>query len=60
MIRSLANRIFQPRLPVLVWIHGGAYLHGAGSDYRAEQLVRASNRSVVVVTVDTAIFFRLW
>ena len=33
-------------LPVLVWLHGGGFTSGAGSDYGVDQLVR--NGSVVV------------
>ncbi|ANZ39487.1 hypothetical protein BBK82_29005 [Lentzea guizhouensis] len=33
--------------PVLVWVHGGGFTSGAGSDYGVDQLVRAGN---VVVT----------
>jgi hypothetical protein len=38
------------RLPTMVWIHGGAFLFGAGSDYDASVL--AQKHGVVVVTVN--------
>lgn len=41
-----------PLLPVLVWIHGGAYTSGSSNLYPADQLVSHSNRSVVVVTMN--------
>jgi para-nitrobenzyl esterase len=37
------------RLPVMVWIHGGAFLFGAGSLYDGSQFAR---RGVIVVTVN--------
>ena len=37
------------RLPVMVWIHGGAFLFGAGSSYDGSQFAR---RGVIVVTVN--------
>eukprot|EP00756_Hemistasia_phaeocysticola_P041992 Hpha_TRINITY_DN16945_c2_g3::TRINITY_DN16945_c2_g3_i1::g.54661::m.54661 len=36
--------------PVMVWIHGGAYLAGSGANYRNDALVNASGGRVVVVT----------
>jgi para-nitrobenzyl esterase len=36
-------------LPVMVWIHGGAYIFGSGAGYRPTRLVQ---RDVVVVTVN--------
>lgn len=38
------------RLPTMVWVHGGAFLFGAGSDYDASVL--AQKQGVVVVTVN--------
>jgi para-nitrobenzyl esterase len=37
------------KLPVMVWIHGGAFLFGAGSLYDGSQFAR---RGVIVVTVN--------
>jgi len=36
----------------MFWIHGGGYQAGAGSDYPADELVVASELSVVVVTIN--------
>ena len=36
--------------PVMVWLHGGAFLGGAGSDYHAQLLANQGN--LVVVTVN--------
>ncbi|KAJ7080447.1 Alpha/Beta hydrolase protein [Mycena epipterygia] len=38
-------------LPVLVWIHGGGYLFGSSSQYRGTDLVKESNRGLVVVVI---------
>ena len=40
----------QPRRPVLVWIHGGGFIMGSGSEYDGGAL--ASRGDVVVVTVN--------
>ncbi len=37
-------------LPVMVWVHGGAYVIGSGSEYDARRLATTGN--VVVVTVN--------
>ncbi len=37
-------------LPVMVWIHGGAFVTGEGSDYDGSPLVRQGN--VIVVTIN--------
>ena len=39
-------------LPVMVWIHGGAYVTGASNDWPADALVIAANQSIVVVTLN--------
>jgi len=44
-----AARSSRDRLPVMVWIHGGALRTGAGSDYDGEELGR---KGVVVVTIN--------
>ncbi|KAJ7470993.1 Alpha/Beta hydrolase protein [Mycena latifolia] len=38
-------------LPTIVWIHGGGYLAGAANMYNGEDLVRQSNRGIVVVVI---------
>ncbi|KAJ6615854.1 Alpha/Beta hydrolase protein [Mycena sp. CBHHK59/15] len=39
------------KLPTLVWIHGGGYLAGQASAYNGEDLIRQSNRGIVVVII---------
>ncbi|KAJ7227670.1 alpha beta-hydrolase, partial [Mycena rebaudengoi] len=38
-------------LPTLVWIHGGGYLGGVARDFNSEDIIRQSNRGVVVVVI---------
>ncbi|KAF7335524.1 COesterase domain-containing protein [Mycena venus] len=38
-------------LPTLVWIHGGGYVGGAASSFNGEDIIRQSNRGVVVVLI---------
>ncbi|KAJ7443944.1 Alpha/Beta hydrolase protein [Mycena galericulata] len=38
-------------LPTVVWIHGGGYIAGAASTFDGEDIVRQSNRGVVVVLI---------
>ncbi|KAJ7122163.1 Alpha/Beta hydrolase protein [Mycena epipterygia] len=38
-------------LPTIVWIHGGGYLAGGASSYNGEDLIRQSNRGIVVVVI---------
>jgi len=40
------------KLPVMVWIHGGAYVNGQSNNYPAQGMVQASNNSVIVVTIN--------
>ncbi|WP_406550883.1 carboxylesterase/lipase family protein [Streptomyces sp. YS-3] len=50
---------FQPsghKRPVLVWMHGGAFLGGAGSDYRTEQLAVRGDTVVITVNYRLGIF----
>ncbi|WP_327360181.1 carboxylesterase/lipase family protein [Streptomyces sp. NBC_01296] len=42
--------------PVMVWMHGGAFLGGSGSDYDAEQLVVRGDTVVVTVNYRLGIF----
>ncbi|MBI2771929.1 MAG: carboxylesterase family protein [Burkholderiales bacterium] len=37
------------RLPVMVWLHGGAYVAGAGSDYDATVLAKKANAIIVTL-----------
>jgi para-nitrobenzyl esterase len=38
------------RLPVFIWIHGGALVNGAGSDY--DPSVMVANNDIIVVTIN--------
>ncbi|KAJ6603567.1 alpha beta-hydrolase [Mycena vulgaris] len=38
-------------LPTLVYIHGGGYVRGASSQFRGSDLIKQSNRGVVVVII---------
>jgi len=40
------------KLPVMVWIHGGAYMTGSSNLYPSDGLVLVSNLSLVVVTLN--------
>ena len=39
-------------LPVMLWIHGGAYVSGGSNGYRGQGIVRGSENNVVVVTIN--------
>ena len=39
-------------LPVMVWIHGGAYTEGCADEYEGAGLVRAAEEQAVVVTLN--------
>ena len=39
-------------LPVMLWIHGGAYVSGGSNTYRGQGIVRGSEDGVVVVTIN--------
>lgn len=43
-------------LPVMTWIHGGAYLTGAGSQYDGTQLANAAHAIVVTINYRLGIF----
>ena len=46
----------QTRHPVMVWIHGGAFMYGTGADYDPQHLAR---KGVVVVTINYRLHLRL-
>jgi carboxylesterase type B len=39
-------------LPVMVWIHGGAYVSGSSNLYQGDAMVATSNNTVIVVTLN--------
>jgi len=45
-----ANATPRSRLPVFIWIHGGALTNGAGSDY--DPSVMVANNDIIVVTIN--------
>lgn len=49
--RPYPDEMIQPKLPVMVWIHGGGFVNGSGSAelYDGSQLAK---RGVVVVTIN--------
>ncbi|MGW7059579.1 carboxylesterase/lipase family protein [Streptomyces sp. NPDC054904] len=51
-----ASKAAGQKRPVLVWLHGGAFLGGSGSDYSAEQLAVRGNAIVVTVNYRLGIF----
>lgn len=49
-IYTPSNVTPRSRLPVFVWIHGGALVSGAGSDY--DPSVMVANNDIIVVTIN--------
>src|SRR5579864_9348533 len=45
-----SNVTAKSRLPVFIWIHGGALVNGAGSDY--DPSVMVANNDIIVVTIN--------
>ncbi|KAJ7889187.1 alpha beta-hydrolase [Mycena leptocephala] len=41
----------QGPLPVIVWIHGGGYVEGSASQYNGTDILKQSNRGLVIVTI---------
>lgn len=44
------------KLPVMVWIHGGAYLNGSGSQYDGDRLANSTQTIVVTLNYRLGIF----
>jgi len=49
-VRTPANVTASSELPVMVWIHGGAFFAGEGSDYDGSSIITENN--VIVVTLN--------
>src|SRR5262249_28798837 len=49
-IYTPSNATARSRLPVFIWIHGGALVNGAGSDY--DPSVMVANNDIIVVTIN--------
>jgi para-nitrobenzyl esterase len=45
-----SNATAKSKLPVFIWIHGGALVNGAGSDY--DPSVMVANNDIIVVTIN--------
>ncbi len=45
-----SNATAKSKLPVFIWIHGGALVNGAGSDY--DPSVMVSDNNIIVVTIN--------
>lgn len=50
------SALAQQKLPVLVWIHGGAFVGGAGSLYRLDRLARDTGAVVVSFNYRLGVF----
>lgn len=48
---DVTNNKFDDNLPVMVWIHGGAFVFGSGNEdyYNARWLVNVTNTVVVTI-----------
>jgi para-nitrobenzyl esterase len=42
----------QSKLPVMVWVHGGAFVAGAANIYDGSNLIAAAHNNVIVVTLN--------
>ncbi|MFF3609927.1 carboxylesterase/lipase family protein [Streptomyces sp. NPDC002463] len=51
-----ATKSAAEKRPVMVWMHGGAFLGGSGSDYSAERLAAQGDAIVVTVNYRLGIF----
>ena len=47
-----SDNIAAMNLPVMVWIHGGSFTGGSGSEYKYNGTVLAASRDVVIVTIN--------
>ena len=50
MVKS--TNVNKSPLPVMVWIHGGAYVDGSSNLYTPDTLVARSNNSIIAVTLN--------
>ena len=50
-VYSRALKEADPMLPIMIWIHGGAFLVGSGSDFFYGPR-RAMNQNIVLVTIN--------
>lgn len=49
--RANGQAAVDPLLPIMIWIHGGAFLVGSGSDFFYGPR-RAMNQNIVLVTIN--------
>ena len=50
------HRFFEGRLPVLIWIHGGGFLNGSGSQQDASQMASVTQTIVVMINYRLNVF----